>query len=76
MAAGLLERCDIVGGDMFEAVPVGGDAYVLSRVIHDWNDDRAVAVLANCRRVMASHSKLLCGRRSHPRLETSLPMES
>lgn len=58
-AADLLERCDIVGGNMFEEVPAGGDAYVLSRVIHDWNDDHSVTVLANCRRVMTSHSKLL-----------------
>ena len=58
-AAGLLERCEVVGGDMFEAVPAGGDAYVLSRVIHDWNDDRSVAILATCHRVMGPHSKLL-----------------
>jgi hypothetical protein len=57
--AGLLERCDIVGGNMFEEVPAGGDAYVLSRVIHDWNDDHSVTVLANCHRVMTSRSKLL-----------------
>jgi hypothetical protein len=32
---------------------------MLSRVIHDWDDDRAVAILANCRRVMGRHSSLL-----------------
>lgn len=58
-AAGVLERCDIVGGDMFKEVPGGGDAYVLSRVIHDWDDDRAVEPLANCRRAMQPHSKLI-----------------
>jgi hypothetical protein len=59
VAAGLLERCQIIGGDMFEAVPAGGDAYLLSRVIHGWNDDRAMVILANCRRVMGSQGKLL-----------------
>ena len=58
-AAGLFDRCQIVGGDMFNAVPAGGDAYMLSRVIHGWDDDRSVAILANCRRVMGPHSKLL-----------------
>ena len=58
-AAGLLERCQIVAGDMFEEIPAGGDAYVLSRVIHDWNDDQAVAALTNCRRVMNERCKLL-----------------
>jgi len=58
-AASLLERCDIVSGDMFKEVPAAADAYILSRVIHDWDDDRAVATLANCRRVMGPHGKLL-----------------
>jgi hypothetical protein len=59
LAAGILDRCEIVGGDMFDTVPAGGDAYVLSRVIHGWDDDRSVVILANCRRVMRPQSKLL-----------------
>jgi len=59
VAAGLLERCAIVGGDMFEAVPAGGDAYLLSRIIHGWDSDRTVDILANCRRVMGPYSKPL-----------------
>ena len=58
-AAGVLDRCQVVGGDMFAAVPAGGDAYILSRVIHDWDDERSVAVLAICRRAMAPEGKLL-----------------
>jgi hypothetical protein len=48
-AAGLAGRCEFVAGDFFEAVPPGGDAYVLSRVIHDWEDEAAVHILTNCR---------------------------
>jgi hypothetical protein len=48
-----------VGGDFFDAVPAGADAYLLSRVIHDWNDDDAVAVLSCCRRAMPQHARLL-----------------
>ena len=58
-AAGLLDRCEVVGGDMFEGVPEGGDAYILSRVIHDWDDERSVAILRQCRRAMAPHGNLL-----------------
>ena len=58
-AADLVERCDIVGGDMFEQVPAGGDAYMLSRIIHDWDDERSVAILKNCRRVMGPRARLL-----------------
>jgi hypothetical protein len=39
----------VVSGDFFEAVPEGGDAYVLKRVIHDWDGDRSVQILARCR---------------------------
>lgn len=44
---------------MFKEVPAGGDVYVLSRVIHDWDDDRAVEPLANFRRTMRPLSKLI-----------------
>ncbi|WP_448628263.1 methyltransferase [Geodermatophilus sp. URMC 64] len=58
-AAGLGERCTAVGGDFFAGVPEGGDAYVLKAVIHDWPDEEAVAILANCRRAMAPSGVLL-----------------
>ena len=52
-------RCEIVGGDFFKEVPSGGDAYLLKHVIHDWNDDRATAILRTCRRAMGAEAKLL-----------------
>ena len=56
---GLSDRCDAVGGDFFAEVPRGGDAYVLKHVIHDWDDERAVAILRNCHRAMNENGKLL-----------------
>lgn len=56
---GLADRCTIVGGDFFEAIPDGGDAYAMKFIIHDWNDDRAIRLLRNCRRVMRGGAKLL-----------------
>jgi hypothetical protein len=41
--AGLAERCEIIGGDIVTSVPEGGTAYILSQIIHDWDDDRAIA---------------------------------
>jgi hypothetical protein len=58
-SAGVADRCDVVGGDFFEAVPGGGDVYMLSWIIHDWDDDRSVAILKNCRRAMAHDARLL-----------------
>jgi len=52
-------RCEVVGGDFLEAVPSGGDVYILSWIIHDWDDDRSVSILANCRRAMTRDARLL-----------------
>jgi O-methyltransferase domain/Dimerisation domain len=48
-----------LGGDFFAAVPEGADAYLLSRVIHDWPDADAAAVLGSCRRAMPTSATLL-----------------
>jgi SAM-dependent methyltransferase len=58
-SAGLAGRCACVAGDFFTAVPPGGDAYLLSRVIHDWDDAAAVRILTNCRRAMGPDGTLL-----------------
>ncbi|WP_327588441.1 acetylserotonin O-methyltransferase [Nonomuraea sp. NBC_00507] len=53
------DRCELVGGDFFESVPSGGDAYLLSNIIHDWGDDDAVRILANCRAAMKDTGRVL-----------------
>ena len=58
-AAGLKDRCRCVTGDFFVAVPPGADAYLLSRVIHDWDDADAGRVLATCRAAMSDGASLL-----------------
>ena len=58
-AAGVSERCRVVGGSFFETVPEGGDAYLLKSVIHDWPDAESVEILRTCRRAMPSHARLL-----------------
>jgi hypothetical protein len=57
--AGLSDRCEVVSGDFFDSVPAGGDAYILSRVIHDWDDDKAVAILKVVRGVLPAKGRLL-----------------
>lgn len=58
-AAGAADRCELVPGDFFAAVPGGADAYLLKSVIHDWDDERAVAILANVRAAMSPGAVLL-----------------
>jgi hypothetical protein len=57
--AGVAERCAIVGGDFFVEVPSGGDAYILAQILHDWDDERSVAILQQCRRAIPAQGKLL-----------------
>jgi hypothetical protein len=59
LEAGLIDRCEIVEGNFFESVPAGADAYVLKRVLHDWNDDIAVSLLGRCREAMTRDGRVL-----------------
>jgi hypothetical protein len=58
-AAGVADRCEIVGGSFFEEVPRGGDAYVMKSIIHDWDDERSIEILQVCRRAMGESAMLL-----------------
>ena len=57
--AGLTDRCQAIAGDILDTVPAGGDAYVLSWILHDWDDQSAARILANCRAVMGDAGRLL-----------------
>jgi len=58
-AAGLRERCRLVGGSFLVSVPGGGDAYLLRHVVHDWRDEDAATILRQCRRAMCPGGKVL-----------------
>jgi hypothetical protein len=51
------ERCEVVTGDFFEAVPTA-DAYVVKSVIHDWDDERSVSILSRVREAMPADGVL------------------
>lgn len=57
--AGVGARCELVGGSFFDAVPSGGDAYILRGIIPGFEDDQAVAILKNCRRAMGAAARVL-----------------
>lgn len=58
-AAGVADRCDMAGGNFFETVPMGGDAYILKRILHDFDDVASLAILKVCRQVIRPDGKLL-----------------
>jgi hypothetical protein len=65
-AMGLSTRCLVVTGSALVEVPPGGDAYVLSRVLHDWDDEHACKILASCCRVLPVNGRILVIERLIP----------
>jgi hypothetical protein len=63
---GVEQRVTIEAGDFFETVPAGGDAYLLSHIIHDWNEEQCLTILGHCRKVIKPDGRLLI-------VETVLP---
>lgn len=59
LEAGLTERAEAVAGNFFEGVPPGADAYVLSWILHDWDDESALRILGNCRAAIGNAGRLL-----------------
>lgn len=56
--SGLEDRCDLIAGDFFTSVPQA-DTYIIKWIIHDWDDDRAISILKNCREAMTSDGKIV-----------------
>lgn len=63
---GLTARCEVFEGDFFTSVPAGQDVYILSQILHDWDDEKCLRILSNIRQVMRPDSRLLI-------VETVLP---
>jgi hypothetical protein len=58
-ANGVTDRVTVEAGDFFLSVPSGGDAYILSHILHDWNDDQCLTILGHCRKAMKPDGRLL-----------------
>ena len=55
----MAKRCQVVEGDFFESIPSAHEAYILSHVLHDWDDRQCVSILRNCRKAIAPGGRLL-----------------
>lgn len=58
-SAGVVERCEVVGGSFFDRIPGGGDVYTLKDILHDWDDPQAQNILRTCHAAMARSARLL-----------------
>jgi O-methyltransferase domain/Dimerisation domain len=57
--SGVRDRCEPAAGNFFESVPEGGDAHILKWIIHDWDEEKSVAILKNCHRALPANGKLI-----------------
>jgi hypothetical protein len=57
-AAGLMDQVEVVGGDFFESVP-SADVYVMSVILHDWNDEKCLRILGNIAKAAPSGARLV-----------------
>jgi len=70
-----LERCEQRVGDFFEEVPPGADAYVMKSILHNWDDESCVRILARCRAAIGSAGRLLLVERVLPQTFQGEPGE-
>jgi hypothetical protein len=56
---GVSDRVTIENGDFFQSVPAGADAYILSHIVHDWNDDQCLTILGHVRKAINPAGRLL-----------------
>jgi hypothetical protein len=63
---GVHDRCTVKRGSFFDHVPSGHDAYVLKNIIHDWSDEKAAVILANCRKAIGPERRLILIERIVP----------
>ena len=56
---GLRPRIRFLDGDFFASIPQGADSLVLANILHDWDDQAAAQILANCRRALTGDGRLL-----------------
>ena len=58
-AAGVADRVELPVGDFLREVPAGGDLYVLSQILHNWDDEHVRTIAGNCHRASQPGSGLM-----------------
>jgi predicted transcriptional regulator len=53
------DRINFMQGDIFKSVDITADGYFMKNVLHNWNDDKALQILKNVRKVIPEDAKLL-----------------
>ena len=64
------DRTEFLPGDFFQTVPSGSDAIIMKSILHDWNDERCMVILKNCRQALPANGILLVVERIMPEAPT------
>lgn len=56
---GLENRCEAIGGDFFKEIPKGADAIIMAHILHDWDDENSIKILAKCKEALPKDGKVL-----------------
>ncbi|MFI1241093.1 methyltransferase [Nocardia salmonicida] len=67
-------RLRSAAGSFFDYIPPGADVYILSQILHDWNDGDAANILRRCRSAIPAHGRLLIVEQVLPNQATNHPM--
>src|SRR5262249_4698832 len=65
-AQGVADRCQLVVGDFFQALPVGADVYLLKWILVSWDDEPCITILQNCRQAIGARRRVLVIERLIP----------
>ena len=71
--AGVADRCRVSTGSFFDGVPLEADTYLLKSILHNWDDERCVLILRQCRRAMRAHARVLVIERLAPERPVASP---
>ena len=64
--AGVAKQCRIIEGDFFDRIPEGADILILKNILHNWDDERSITILRNCRKALEKGGKILLVERLMP----------
>lgn len=55
----LNQKIEFIPGDFFGKIPIKADMIIISRVLHDWNDENTIKILRNIYDALEQDGKLL-----------------
>ncbi len=72
----VIENIELISGDFLKEIPRYADAIILSRVLHDWNDEKAMIILQNCFKALPPNGTLYIIENCTDKIENNLSLLS